>query len=475
MMMSIDGSINQVQITSMTHLINQLQFEVHCPSEEEAFNLRHSFPETLQEQMIKVVDEVCSELVPEDEIIQIDKIAIEAGSFSNQSLTTDFDLVFRKKFEEELKRKLADLPPEKRRNSHNDSHQQLLFYFLETGTLPWWALETMVDLDVMTKELLNVRPAELRNFFYINRFDPLVWKRVKYQLNDAAKKEVISFFEVLLDSKAQFDKWIYAVSQDPGLQISLSKDEQESVIIDIVLENTPQLFSAAGNDKLKTLRRIFMDYFETIFSIGSPATAIHIATLLQETEVEKNVNEDPGNESNDIKKLQVQPVQTIKYTVREAGTILLAPFLERLFTTLRWYNKGEWASKEAMWKAVHLIKFICTGQQQMPEYTLVLEKLLCGLPLQEPIPSKISLTEEEITEGEVLLQSILQHWQALRNTSIAGLREAFFKRDGLLTQKENSWLLQVERKTLDVLLDSLPWGYSIVRLPWNEYIINVEW
>jgi hypothetical protein len=74
-----------------------------------------------------------------------------------------------------------------------------------------------------------------------------------------------------------------------------------------------------------------------------------------------------------------------------------------------------------------------------------------------------------------LLQSVLEHWKALRNTSLTGLRETFFKRDGLITRKENDWLLQVERKTLDVLLDSMPWGYSAVSLPWNDYIIYTEW
>ena len=56
-----------------------------------------------------------------------------------------------------------------------------------------------------------------------------------------------------------------------------------------------------------------------------------------------------------------------------------------------------------------------------------------------------------------------------------GLRDAFLKRDGLLIKKEDGWLLQVERKTLDVLLDKIPWGYSTVSLPWNSYLVFVEW
>ena len=167
--------------------------------------------------------------------------------------------------------------------------------------------------------------------------------------------------------------------------------------------------------------------------------------------------------------------ETLKYIVKEAGIILLSPFFQQLFAKLQLYDRSGWTSKEAAWRAVHIIKFLSTGQQQLPEYTLVLEKLLCGLLPEEPVPLEISLSDTEIEEATRLLESVLEHWKALRNTSLTSLRETFFKRDGLITRKENDWLLQVERKTLDVLLDSMPWGYSAVSLPWNNYIIYTEW
>jgi hypothetical protein len=111
----------------------------------------------------------------------------------------------------------------------------------------------------------------------------------------------------------------------------------------------------------------------------------------------------------------------------------------------------------------------------MFEYQLVLEKILCGVPVGETIDTSIILTKEEMAEGELLLQSVIEHWSVLKNTSVNGLRESFLKRDGLLTCKDNGWLLQVERKTLDVLVDNIPWGFSTVLLPWNNYIISTEW
>jgi hypothetical protein len=128
----------------MTHLINQLKFEINCPGEEQAFQLRHSFQDTLQEQIIKVVDEVCSAYVPGDEWIQIDRIEVDAGSFSSHSLYEDFAFVFQKKFEEELTKKLSAIPVTKRNTSRQNSWIALFIHFLESGSLPWWATETEV-------------------------------------------------------------------------------------------------------------------------------------------------------------------------------------------------------------------------------------------------------------------------------------------------------------------------------------------
>jgi hypothetical protein len=124
---------------------------------------------------------------------------------------------------------------------------------------------------------------------------------------------------------------------------------------------------------------------------------------------------------------------------------------------------------------VHLLKFLATGQKKVPEYALVFEKILCGLPADMPVPLDVILTDEEIAESESLLKAVITHWNVLKNTSTDGLRESFIKRDGLLTRKENGWLLQVERKTLDVLLDSIPWGFSTISLVWTRDLIFVEW
>jgi hypothetical protein len=70
---------------------------------------------------------------------------------------------------------------------------------------------------------------------------------------------------------------------------------------------------------------------------------------------------------------------------------------------------------------------------------------------------------------------VTQNWEKLRNTSIAGLRQTFLLREGRLQRKDDAWSLTVSAKPFDVLLDSLPWRLSMVRLPWMETILHVKW
>jgi hypothetical protein len=128
-------------------------------------------------------------------------------------------------------------------------------------------------------------------------------------------------------------------------------------------------------------------------------------------------------------------------------------------------------------KAVHLLQYLVNGQQQQPEYMMPLNKILCGLSDEEHIDRFIKLEEAEINEANELLQAVITHWAALKNTSPQGLQETFLQRNGKLSFNETDgyWKLQVERKAVDILLDKIPWGFSYIQLPWMKYALVTEW
>jgi hypothetical protein len=159
--------------------------------------------------------------------------------------------------------------------------------------------------------------------------------------------------------------------------------------------------------------------------------------------------------------------------IKNAGSVILHPFLPRFFETLEVVNKNRLVQPE---RAIRLLHFLNTGQLIAPEYELVLSKVLCNVPLGTPVNSDVELTATEQEEAVVLLKAVIRHWEALRNTSPDGLRGAFLLRPGKVSLRDNGdWLLQVESETCDILLNQLPWGISMIKLPWMDRMLWVEW
>lgn len=161
--------------------------------------------------------------------------------------------------------------------------------------------------------------------------------------------------------------------------------------------------------------------------------------------------------------------------ISNAGLVVITPFLPRFFDVLELLNDKVFSMEESAEHAALILQYIATGETEMPEYELTLNKILCGLPIDTPLPGSLIISQNEQDEVQNLLTSAIEHWKALKGTSVNGLRQAFLNRPGLLTEESNGWSLYVERITADVLIDHLPWSISIIKLPWNTKPIYVEW
>jgi hypothetical protein len=101
--------------------------------------------------------------------------------------------------------------------------------------------------------------------------------------------------------------------------------------------------------------------------------------------------------------------------------------------------------------------------------------VLCGFPLEKPVEPVESLSPEFLEEADMMLEAAIGQWEILKNTTVSGLREGFLQRPGKLFSRNGNLYLQVERSSIDVLLDYLPWNLSIIILPWMKDILRVEW
>jgi len=172
--------------------------------------------------------------------------------------------------------------------------------------------------------------------------------------------------------------------------------------------------------------------------------------------------------------------------VHNAGTSLISPYLPLLFNRLNLTEKGKFKSTEAQIRAIFLIQYavfgIASSQNETetttiesPETELTLNKLLTGFPAETPIPGRYDLKKEETETVNSMLQGILANWDKLKNSSLSALREGFLQREGKLEEHVNSFLLIVEEKSYDLLLDACPWNFRTIKFPWMQKVINIKW
>ena len=158
-----------------------------------------------------------------------------------------------------------------------------------------------------------------------------------------------------------------------------------------------------------------------------------------------------------------------------AGLVLVWPFLPGFLAKLGLTDGAAFTNETARARAVLLLQYLATGENECGEHELTVPRLLCGLPLEEPVSTRFEPAPEEVGEAQELLASVITHWRALGSTSVAGLRGAFLSRTGSLTQGASGAVLRIERTGRDVLVDRLPWGIGLVLLPWMRSPLHVEW
>lgn len=160
---------------------------------------------------------------------------------------------------------------------------------------------------------------------------------------------------------------------------------------------------------------------------------------------------------------------------KTAGVVILWPLIVPLFEDRGLLLDKQFIDKKAQFKGLELLNFAVAGNNPLDEYDMVLNKVLCEIPIEVAVQYEPSLSDEDKDEVENLLNHLITNWSVLKNTSINGLREGFILREAELKEFEEDWLLKVEQKGIDILMNKIPWGFKTVKLPWMSKILSVEW
>jgi hypothetical protein len=446
----------------------------------------------------KEVSDWCSlKLIPEieqeldllsfnDEYITIDKLELDAVVDSKdwqQRIKTDILTTLKQKLEDRM---LTAEKKHDKQNSIDYKIDELILFYFENGRMPWWA-DTLIEDDF--KKTLNRWINEEKNQHRINeikrRMQSIVSISVAERIiNDTYGEELFSLLRNIFASDSALINSVEFFSSD------VWKTKPSIILKKAVLKPMYQylLVSLLRNEnvlKLNTLMEMFLYHVNkqsayNLINTSLPLQQPYIDNAWKDVVIKDKTDSEKHNDNyNKLFDKMKAEKETIFHKdldegifIENAGAIIIAPFLTTLFTKTGISENGKIMDTAA---AIACIQHAVTGETTFAEHQFVLPKLLCGLDIELPISSDLELTFMQKTQVSEMLKSVIEHWAILGNTTVDGLRESFLKRTGKLTFNDDGWLLQVEQRPFDMLLQQLPWNMSMIKLPWMEKLLRTEW
>lgn len=473
------------------HLIGKQTFDLRLSAKDDAHEIQHELSRLYWQRVVPTMERLFDRLAGPEDLIQLNKLELDLGMISPQDLGSD---VFVQKLLSELEAALleglAQNPPNIIRKPLRLGYFDLWLYFLEHGTLPAYA------------SIPESTPAWHRHIFDTLALDMKAVERLRQLL--AASPQALE--RIIFQHEGVF------LQQITGLFTGYDQHQLPEAILEIAGIRAETLHSTKPAAKVLresesevwriVLRVVIFQRLKVDFSTlmafviqdstMAPWLPLMVQSLkkrskklpllaqwLPERKANSTASDHPAEIpiSYPLPKTPPDPIETDKYGyfIQNAGIVLLHPFLLQFFKRLDLCEGVEFKDDWSRQKAIGLLHYLGMGETHSPEYQLVLPKVLCGLPLNLPLDCSIQISPAEQAEADNLLSAVIEHWGALGSTSPGGLREGFLQREGKLEKRQSGWLLHIESKTLDILLDCLPWNLSLLKLPWMEEMLKVEW
>jgi len=490
------------------HRIRRQRWRVRARSQAEAFALRARLREELDRTIQEVLAQVFDELVPGDEVVHLPKLEIHARVASLDQLAEVLPDLVRREIRDRRRPPpgvAAVEPPAATTRTRSDSRVDALIHYLETGTLPW-SVETW-DRAAITEWLRSITFAEAAAAGAAVRFHGLdrasrarvfrlllpedAWAPIARAITPAggapAGDELADAVTALAGGGAMLGRFArieLATAAIAGAREGLDAAMAEAIaaVLAEILGRGPtpiELTALLPEGARPLFRRLLAASSAKAALDPRVAPAEHqprAAAPSPTLPAPQPVPLPPALASGPARS-SVEPFGRV---VGCAGLAIVHPYLARFFDSVGIERPvttgGREIAETSLARAAALLYFLATGDDDAPEHELGLIKVLLGLDPKDPLPIAAGLlTDEDRAEAEALLQAVIDHWGALGSTRIDALRGTFLDRRGLLGEAPSGFRLQVETGPYDVLLQKLPWGLGVIKLPWMRRPIFTEW
>lgn len=520
----------------MKHFIGKQTIEIKRNSKKDAFEFQQSASRTYRDTILPALNDLFDRFSHEEQLIAIDKLEINLGAVGKKEfLNGAFLKKILEQMEEQLLRVNTGTHQGVKKTNVRLGRFESYLHFLKQGSFPRYSNTPKTDFEQDLLEILAINATAAAQFKKLLSTNARARKRVVLQFSTTFLIHLVELFTAEKQSELQNIFQAFEQARRTALDKSLPKKEQLAIehlfqkhfqsvlknsasfsyqqIVELVKKQLPNSARALETDLWETLLQILfvgafkatpvgyipmmlnerahyhllLPFLEKNQKAGkSKVTFIHkkatfpilnkgaVRNLLAGPKREMPHSIIPADSSTpEEQPLQIDPQEA--WHIDHAGLVLIHPFIPNLLEKTGLTENKMFPSDTQQQRALGLLHYIVSGQEKALEFELTLPKLLCGIPLGTPVDAGLSLTEKLKQEANELLKVVIKHWGALGNVSPDSLREGFLHRDGKLTKKGTGWHLQVERKTIDLLLDQLPWGIGMVSTPWMKEILMVDW
>ena len=487
------------------HLIGKQVFHIEVGSSKDTYALQQQLSEMCRENLTPHLEELFNRYVGEEEVLQLKKIEIDLGEINLDK--TNHDSIVNKILllvEEEMKQNKPEIISiqsnfrKGQKPSTGESIKEYMFrlwlYWLENGVLPVYGIRPGENWMPQVLEVLATEHTAISQLKEILAKNEQALQRLILQHNVNDLKAIAELYtgfhqqnlSLFLEEFRLFAENEANIFQQLKLSFrELEVKSWELVFREVIFRSKKvdseylqkKILYSFPRELVKNIKETgekkpenFLQWNRIIQSVGKNYGAKEEIGLKED---EENVRKNTSAEENQIP-VEQEEKEGLQF-VRNAGLVILHPFLFRFFQKLKLVENKDFKDPYSQVKSVLLLQFLTTGKEIVPEYDMFLPKFLCSMPANLPIDHKIQLEKTEKEEANNLLKAVIENWGALGATSPDGLREGFFRREGKFIKNDSGWKLVVEAKAIDILLDKLPWGISIIKLPWMEEHLKVEW
>lgn len=488
------------------HIIDRVTVEISVTNKEKAHEIKDSISSFLNIDIFPKLETYLNSIQPTlpKHTLQISELMLdinESHSSLNALLKNSITEAFEKEFTENIKPDTDNYVEKDLKINLVGEQEKLLntfIYFLEKGYMPWWnsnenstsILEPAVfnkivsEKDFVSKMVYIMRDYKTRDRIINQLTDSQILKICRKITKNTNLKMVLKVATVshLTEQSLSDRKTIWTLILDALALYLITPNENElgEYIMKQIITKIPIL----NKERNQNIQQQVWEKIAGIFSFKKQNDDFIIlkskightnAQLSKEKKLRKAAQEKITNK--DLKPNSPPPEDTVNEAddrhVQNAGLVLIHPFINNFFkrcNLLDPINK-KLTDPEL---CVHLLHYIATGKTNQPESSMLFEKFLCGIPLQQSISRHIKISRKQKSETTKLIGAVQQNWSAMKNSSVELLQNEFFQRSGKLILKDNP-LITIEKKTQDILLNKLSWGLGFIKLPWQEQFIYINW